>query len=44
LSGVSIPRALRPSPLNLITRRLGELASTDPVDLAFFEFLDFDAY
>lgn len=41
---VSIPRRLRPSPLNLIYRSLsGRVAQLDPARIRF-SFLDFDAY
>lgn len=41
---VDIPKALRPSPLNLIYRSLsGRLESVDP-SAVFLNFLDFDAY
>lgn len=41
-NGLTLPKRLRASPLNLIVRRLDEAASSDTV--ARFEFLDFDAY
>lgn len=40
---LSIPRRLRPSPLNLIVRGLGGAVALD-ADRLFFSFLDFDAF
>lgn len=40
--GLVLPERLRPSPLNLIVRRLA--GAPPPTDIAQFEFLDFDAY
>jgi hypothetical protein len=39
-----IPRALRPSPLNLIYRSLSGRVDSIDTDHVFFNFLDFDAY
>lgn len=40
----AIPRALRPSPLNLILRPLSSAIRLPAKDSVFFSFLDFDAY
>ena len=42
-SWIDVPKALRPSPLNLIYRSLTGEAPPAP-DAIFFDFLDFDAY
>jgi GNAT superfamily N-acetyltransferase len=44
LRGVPIPKKLRPSPLNLITRSLDPAHPIDDLGIETFEFLDFDAY
>lgn len=45
VTGASLPDALKPSPLNLIWRSLGDAgAGPDIGNLQRFEFLDFDAY
>jgi GNAT superfamily N-acetyltransferase len=44
MRGVPVPKRLRPSPLNLITRSLDPAHPLDDLQLETFEFLDFDAY
>jgi hypothetical protein len=44
LRGVSPPRRLQPSPLNLIYRSLSHEAPKETFRLDTFEFLDMDAY
>lgn len=46
LGGFAMPRRLRPSPLNLIWRALGDEGSNtvSPAGFRRFEFLDFDAF
>ncbi len=43
-SGFDLPRALLPSPLNLIVKALGPQGDMPAFRLDCFEFLDFDAY
>ena len=45
ISGINIPRKYRPSPLNFIYKKLSDSpVFKSPLELATFEFLDFDAY
>ncbi len=42
--GITPPMRLRPSPLNLVVRRLDPMIDDDSIVLDTFEFLDMDAY
>lgn len=44
ITGVPIPKRLRPSPLNLIVRSFDDGRPVEDLALGTFEFLDFDAY